>query len=45
MRRAAHEEFNPRASEKYQPLQYKEAAISMLDILNDPDNWSDLLKQ
>jgi hypothetical protein len=44
MRRASHEGFNLRASEKYQPLQFKEAAMSLLDILNAPESWVDCLK-
>lgn len=45
MRRASHEEFNLRASEKYQPLQFKEAALNLLDILKGPETWVDRLKQ
>jgi hypothetical protein len=45
MRRASHEEFNLRASEKYQPEQFKEAALNLLDMMNDPESWVDLLKQ
>ncbi|KAJ7139436.1 cytochrome P450 [Mycena epipterygia] len=45
MRRASHEAFNLRASEKYQPDQCKEAAMNVLDLLDNPERWVDLLKQ
>ncbi|KAJ6573863.1 cytochrome P450 [Mycena vulgaris] len=45
MRRASHEAFNLRASEKYQPDQCKEAALNVLDLLNEPELWVDHLKQ
>ncbi|KAJ7671941.1 cytochrome P450 [Mycena rosella] len=45
MRRASHEAFNLRASEKYQPDQCKEAALNVLDLINEPDLWVDHLKQ
>ncbi|KAJ7610296.1 cytochrome P450 [Mycena polygramma] len=45
MRRASHEAFNLRASEKYQPSQYKEAAMNLLDLIDDPKVWVNHLKQ
>jgi hypothetical protein len=45
MRRASHEEFNIRAIEKYEHLQFKEAALNLLDVLDNPDSWVDRLKQ
>ena len=45
MRRVSHEEFNFRASEKYHPEQFKEAALNLLDMVNDPESWVDYLKQ
>ncbi|OSX64673.1 hypothetical protein POSPLADRAFT_1044160 [Postia placenta MAD-698-R-SB12] len=45
MRRVAHEEFNPRAAEKYRAMQQRGAALTILDILQDPSSWEDCLKQ
>ncbi|KAJ7170774.1 cytochrome P450 [Mycena crocata] len=45
MRRASHEGFNLRASEKYQPEQYREAAMNVLDLINEPELWVDHFKQ
>ncbi|KAJ7834053.1 cytochrome P450, partial [Mycena olivaceomarginata] len=45
MRRASHEGFNLRASEKYQPSQFKEAAMNILDLINEPNLWVNHLKQ
>ncbi len=45
MRRAGHEGFNLRASEQYQPMQEREAGLTVLDIIAAPDAWDDRLKQ
>ena len=43
MRRAASENFTPRASEQYQPMQTLQAGLTILDILANPDAWEDAL--
>ncbi|KAF5342840.1 hypothetical protein D9758_013372 [Tetrapyrgos nigripes] len=43
MRKAAHEGLNIRASEAYQPLQEKEAAVLVDNVLKDPNSWVDHL--
>lgn len=45
MRRASHEEFSIRGCEKFQGQQHEEAALSVLDILETPDEWQDCLKR
>ena len=45
MRRAGHEGFNLRASEQYQPMQAREAGLTVLDLLAQPDTWEDRLKR
>ncbi|CAL1709871.1 unnamed protein product [Somion occarium] len=45
LRRAAHEGFNVRACEDYQPLQEKESARLVNHMLEEPDNWDDHLKR
>ncbi|RPD67493.1 cytochrome P450 [Lentinus tigrinus ALCF2SS1-7] len=45
MRRAGHEGFNLRASEQHQPMQAREAGLTVLDIIQHPDAWDDRLKQ
>ncbi|KIJ64543.1 hypothetical protein HYDPIDRAFT_111879 [Hydnomerulius pinastri MD-312] len=44
MRRASHEEFSLRSVEKYLPALFKESALNILDVANDPDAWADRLK-
>ncbi|KAI0792996.1 cytochrome P450 [Irpex lacteus] len=45
MRRASHESFNPRAVEKYLPIQAEAAAHAVSRILAQPDSWEDNLKR
>ena len=45
MRRAGHEGFNLRASEQYQPMQAREAGLTVLDLITLPDAWEDRLKR
>lgn len=45
MRRASHEGFNAHASEQYQPLQAKQAMLTVLGILKDPDCWEEHIRQ
>ena len=45
MRRASHESFNPRAVEKYLPIQAEAAAHAVSLILAKPDSWEDNLKR
>ncbi|KAF9463391.1 cytochrome P450 [Collybia nuda] len=40
MRRAGHEGFKARASEKYRPIQELEATRLVTNLINDPENWS-----
>ncbi|KAF5343048.1 hypothetical protein D9758_011153 [Tetrapyrgos nigripes] len=39
LRKATHEGFNTRASEAYQPIQEKEAAVLVDSMLKDPNSW------
>ena len=41
MRRAGHEGLSIRASEIYQPLQEREAALLVRDLLQVPDAWDE----
>ncbi|KAF5342805.1 hypothetical protein D9758_013368 [Tetrapyrgos nigripes] len=45
LRKGAHEGFNIRASEVYQPLQEKEAAVLVGNMLKDPNSWFDHLNR
>ncbi|KAF5343046.1 hypothetical protein D9758_011155 [Tetrapyrgos nigripes] len=45
MRKAAHEGLNIRASEVYRPLQEKEAAILVDNMLKDPNSWDDHMEK
>ena len=45
MRRAGHEGLNVRASEQYQPLQEREAALLTAAFLRKPEAWDDHLKR
>ncbi|KAF5343047.1 hypothetical protein D9758_011152 [Tetrapyrgos nigripes] len=45
LRKAAHEGFNIRASEAYQPIQEKEATVLVHNLLQDPNSWDDQLKR
>ncbi|KAF5374224.1 hypothetical protein D9758_004661 [Tetrapyrgos nigripes] len=45
MRKAAHEGFNIRTSEAYQPLQEKEAVVLVDNLLKDANSWVDHLKR
>jgi hypothetical protein len=45
LRKASHEGLNVRASEAYQPLQEKEAAVLVDNMLKDPNSWDDHLKR
>ncbi|KAI0088548.1 cytochrome P450 [Irpex rosettiformis] len=45
MRRASHESFNPRAVEKYLPIQAEAAAHSISRILAQPESWEENLKR
>ncbi|KAF4621791.1 hypothetical protein D9613_012201 [Agrocybe pediades] len=45
MRRAAHDGFSGRASEKYKPLQAKEAALAVIGMIDNPDTWEKQLKR
>ncbi|KAJ7122958.1 cytochrome P450 [Mycena epipterygia] len=45
LRKAAHEGLNVRASEAYQPLQEKEAAVLVDNLIKDPEAWDDHLKR
>ncbi|EIM88908.1 cytochrome P450 [Stereum hirsutum FP-91666 SS1] len=45
LRKAAHEGLNVRAAEAYQPLQEKDAAVLVADLLKEPLYWDDHLKR
>ena len=45
MRRAAHEGFNMRGSEQYQPMNMRETRLTILDIIARPNEWNKSLKQ
>ena len=45
LRRAAHEGFNVRACEDYQPLQEKESARLVHHMLEEPKEWDNHLKR
>ncbi len=40
MRRVAHETFNVHASERFRPMQEREAALLVANILQEPKRWS-----
>jgi hypothetical protein len=39
------EEFTPSASKRYQPLQFKEAALNLLNMLDQPSDWVTHIRQ
>ena len=45
MRRAGHEGLNIRASEIYQPLQERDAAMLVADLLRNPEVWDNHLRR
>ncbi|KAI0700086.1 cytochrome P450 [Cytidiella melzeri] len=45
MRRASHESFNPRAAEKYQPIQAESAAHAVSRIIASPQSWEENIKR
>lgn len=45
MRRAAHDGFNARASVSYQPLQEKESALLLSQMLKSPEAWEANVKR
>ena len=45
MRRAVHDSFGPQAAELYQPMQTREARLTVLDLLSRPEHWQDVLRQ
>ena len=45
MRRAGHEGLSIRASEIYQPLQEREAALLVRDLLHVPEAWDEHLRR
>ncbi|KAG6853456.1 hypothetical protein C0991_004243 [Blastosporella zonata] len=45
MRRVTHDTFGPHASEQFQPLQQREAVRLASELLDDPDNWDEIVKR
>ncbi|KAG6907102.1 hypothetical protein DXG01_010515 [Tephrocybe rancida] len=45
MRRVTHDTFGPHASEQFQPLQQREAVRLVSELVDDPDNWDEIVKR
>ncbi|KAJ3563358.1 hypothetical protein NP233_g8993 [Leucocoprinus birnbaumii] len=45
MRRVTHETFGPNAAPQFQPLQQREATRLVSELLDDPENWDEIVKR